>query len=233
MPDVPLFTLVIPTRNRAHLLRLALQSALAQDFLDYEVLVSDNFSSDGTPHGFQSPTESPPTAPTESPPTTSQVVDWDTLLARRELWKAAGRTVVWTNGCFDLLHTGHVHSLRAARAFGDVLVVGVNSDDSVKRLKGAARPVFPATQRVEIVAALRCVDHVVVFDELTPEKALARLKPEVHCKGADYAPPHGRPIPEARVVASYGGRIEFLPLLYRVSTSHIIRRIQKSTRGAT
>ena len=114
-----------------------------------------------------------------------------------------------------------------AKALGDVLVVGVNSDDSVHRLKGPGRPIVPAYERVEILAGLESVDFVVVFDELTPEVALSRLKPDIHCKGADYAPPHGKPIPEAKVVESYGGRIEFLPLVPFASTSELIRRIRE------
>ena len=159
-------------------------------------------------------------------PEANKVVEWEELLALRERWRAEGKTVVWTNGCFDLLHLGHVRSLQAAKALGDVLVVGVNSDDSVQQLKGFGRPFFPVSERVEVLAALGCVDYVVTFEELTPEKALARLKPDIHCKGADYAPPHGKPIPEARVVEAYGGRVEFLPLLPGHSTSELIRRIR-------
>jgi phosphoheptose isomerase len=156
-----------------------------------------------------------------------KVVDWDTLLALREQWRVDKKMVVWTNGCFDLLHLGHVQSLRAARALGDILVVGVNSDDSVRQLKGPGRPVFPASDRVQMLAALGCVDHVIIFEELTPEKALVRLKPEIHCKGANYAPPHGEPVLEAKVVEAYGGRVEFLPFLPGHSTSEFIQRIQK------
>jgi rfaE bifunctional protein nucleotidyltransferase chain/domain len=165
---------------------------------------------------------------TDLPSTTGgrKVVSWDTLLELRARWREARRTVVWTNGCFDLLHVGHLRSLQAARTFGDVLVVGVNGDDSVRRLKGPGRPIIPGGERAELVAALECVDWVVVFEEGTPEAALARLRPEVHCKGADYAPPHGKPIPEAGVVRSYGGRVEFLPLLPGCSTSAIIGRIR-------
>jgi rfaE bifunctional protein nucleotidyltransferase chain/domain len=140
--------------------------------------------------------------------------------------RAAGRMVAWTNGCFDLLHAGHVRSLRAARALGDVLVVGVNSDASVRRLKGPGRPVLPAAERAELVAALTCVDHTVVFDEDTPEACIRLLRPNVHCKGADYAPPHGKPIPEAAVVASYGGQVAFLPLVEGISTTDLIRRVR-------
>jgi D-glycero-beta-D-manno-heptose 1-phosphate adenylyltransferase len=160
-------------------------------------------------------------------PTSRKVIDWESLLAVRARARAAGRTVVWTNGCFDLLHIGHVRILQAARALGDVLVVGVNSDASVQRLKGPSRPLVPAAERAEILAALECVDHVLIFDESTPEAALARLQPDVHCKGADYAPPDGKPVPEAGVVASYGGRIAYLPLVPGRSTSDLARRLHQ------
>jgi rfaE bifunctional protein nucleotidyltransferase chain/domain len=142
-----------------------------------------------------------------------------------------GLNVVWTNGCFDLLHPGHFRSLQAARRLGDVLFVGINSDTSVRRLKGPGRPFIPEGERAEMVSALACVDYVTVFDDLTPENVLARLWPQVHCKGADYAPPHGKPIPEARVVASFGGRIEFLPLVPGFSTSGLVDRIRLQCAG--
>jgi rfaE bifunctional protein nucleotidyltransferase chain/domain len=105
-------------------------------------------------------------------------------------------------------------------------VVGINGDESVRRLKGEGRPVVPAHQRAEILAAFGCVDCVVLFDEDTPESAIARLRPDIHCKGQDYAPPHGKPVPEATVVESYGGRIVYLPLFDTHSTSSLIRTIQ-------
>jgi D-glycero-beta-D-manno-heptose 1-phosphate adenylyltransferase len=156
-----------------------------------------------------------------------KILDWDALLARRRKYQEDGKTVVWTNGCFDLLHVGHVYNLQAARNLGDVLVLGLNSDSSVTRLKGPARPIIPQSERAEILAALECVDHVIIFDELTPETSLARLMPDIHCKGADYAPPHGKPIPEAKIVTAYGGRIEFLPLLPSLSTTDLVRRIRE------
>ena len=157
-----------------------------------------------------------------------KVLSWDELLAARVRWRSEGKTVVWTNGCFDLIHLGHVRNLEACRALGQVLVVGINSDAAVRRLKGSGRPIIPDAERSEMIAALECVDAVVVFDELTPEACLARLRPEIHCKGADYAPPHGKPIPEARIVESYGGRIEFLPLVPSLSTTELVRRIRES-----
>jgi len=160
----------------------------------------------------------------------SRVVDWPTLLELRARWRKEGRAVVWTNGCFDILHVGHLHSLRAARGFGDLLVVGVNSDSSVRQFKGQTRPIFSDVERAELLSGFACVDYVVIFDEVTPEAALARLQPDIHCKGADYAPPHGKPIPEAAVVQAYGGRVEFLPLIPDVSTSAALLRMGE--RGA-
>jgi phosphoheptose isomerase len=153
------------------------------------------------------------------------VVDWPALLDLRERWRRERRTVVWTNGCFDLLHAGHVRSLDAARLLGDVLVVGLNSDESVRRLKGEGRPIMPAEDRAEVLAALRVVDHVVVYSEDTPEAALERLQPDIHAKGADYAPPNGKPLPERAVVESYGGRVEFLPLVDGVSTTQLAEKL--------
>jgi D-glycero-beta-D-manno-heptose 1-phosphate adenylyltransferase len=156
----------------------------------------------------------------------TKTVAWPALLGLRAQAKRDGKTLVWTNGCFDLLHVGHVRSLQAARSLGDALVVGVNSDAYLRKAKGPGRPLAPLGERLEVLNALACVDFTVVFDEETPEAALRRLQPDIHCKGADYAPPHGKPIPEAAVVAAYGGRVEFLPMVPGTSTTELIRRIQ-------
>jgi D-beta-D-heptose 7-phosphate kinase/D-beta-D-heptose 1-phosphate adenosyltransferase len=155
-----------------------------------------------------------------------KIVEWDTLLELRRRSRLERKVVVWTNGCFDLLHVGHVRNLQAARSLGDLLVVGVNSDASVRRLKGPERPIVPVRERAEVLAALECVDCVIVFEEPTAEAAVARLQPDVYCKGADYAPPHGKPIPEAGLVASYGGRMAFLPLYASLSTSELVQRVR-------
>lgn len=155
-----------------------------------------------------------------------KVVDEPTLLALRARAKADGRTVVWTNGCFDLLHVGHVRNLQAAKRLGDLLVVGLNSDRSVRQLKGPERPVNSEADRAEVLAGLGCVDYVVLFDDLDPGRILARVQPDIHCKGADYAPPHGKPIPEAGVIAAYGGRIEFLPLVPGKSTTNLVEQLR-------
>src|SRR5690242_10689988 len=106
-------------------------------------------------------------------PTTDE--SWLALGALRESWRSEGRTVVWTNGCFDILHAGHVRSLTAARGLGDKLVVGLNSDSSVRALKGLSRPILPEMERAQLLAALRCVDAVIIFPEFTPETCLSRL----------------------------------------------------------
>jgi rfaE bifunctional protein nucleotidyltransferase chain/domain len=157
----------------------------------------------------------------------TKLVSWDKLLSARADARRAGRVVVWTNGTFDLLHPGHVSSLQSARALGDLLVVGLNSDASVRGYKGPSRPILTQAERAAMLAALECVDYVIVFDEPTPETALARLQPDVHCKGAEYAPPHGRPVPERAVVEGYGGRIEYLPLVPGLSTTELLKRIRE------
>ncbi|MCB9373269.1 MAG: SIS domain-containing protein [Microthrixaceae bacterium] len=147
------------------------------------------------------------------------------LLAERARLGRLGRTVVWTNGVFDVLHVGHVTFLQAARRLGDVLIVGVNADSTVRASKGPDRPVFPVEDRVAVLSALEAVDVVHVFEEATPVEVLSELRPDVHCKGADYAPPHGAAVPEADVVRSYGGRVEFLPLVPGRSTTAALARL--------
>ena len=156
----------------------------------------------------------------------NKLPDWLELLAMRESARASGSTVVWTNGVFDLLHPGHIASLQQARALGDVLIVGLNSDRSVKASKGPSRPILNQNERAAMLAALECVSAVIIFDEDTPVECLTKLRPDIHCKGAEYAPPHGRPVPERSVVEAYGGRIEYLPLVSGVSTTEILRRIR-------
>jgi rfaE bifunctional protein nucleotidyltransferase chain/domain len=158
-------------------------------------------------------------------PAPGTVVTLDALLEARALWRAAGRVVAWTNGCFDVLHAGHLASLEAARGFGDVLVVGLNDDAAVTRLKGEGRPLVPAVERAALVAALRPVDHVVVFADDTPEAVLDALRPDVHVKGADYAPPGGKPVPERALVEGYGGRVEFIPLVPGRSSTSLIQAL--------
>jgi D-glycero-beta-D-manno-heptose 1-phosphate adenylyltransferase len=134
----------------------------------------------------------------------SKIVDLPGAQARVSEARAAGRTVAFANGCFDLLHVGHVRYLQGARAEGDLLVVGVNGDGSVRHLKGEGRPVLPAPERALLVAALAAVDLVVVFEEDDVSHLLLALRPDVHCKGTDYTPDT---VPEREVVRGYGGRV--------------------------
>ena len=131
-------------------------------------------------------------------------------------WKAI---VVATGGCFDLLHAGHVATLRAARRLGDCLVVCLNSDASVRRLKGPSRPLVPAADRVRVLEALECVDAVVVFDEDTPTEVLSRIRPDIWAKGGDYA---GTDVPEAAVLQTWGGQAVVLPYLQGRSTTQLV-----------
>ncbi len=147
------------------------------------------------------------------------------LVELRDYYRRCGCVVVWTNGVFDLLHVGHLRTLQAARAFGDVLFVGVNDDASVRRLKGPRRPLTTAHERAELIAALDPVDHVLVFTEDTPAECLRALQPDVHVKGDDYRPPDGKPMPEAATVAEYGGRIEFVTSVPDRSTSQLVDAI--------
>jgi rfaE bifunctional protein nucleotidyltransferase chain/domain len=133
--------------------------------------------------------------------------------------RAGGGTVVATGGCFDLLHAGHVTTLRAARALGDCLVVCLNSDASVRRLKGADRPLVPEDDRAAVLEALGCVDAIATFDEDTPEAVLDRLRPDVFVKGGDYEIAE---LPEARLLESWGGRAVILPYLPGRSTTRLI-----------
>ncbi len=149
--------------------------------------------------------------------TLEQLVQW------REAQRARKRSVVWTNGVFDVFHAGHLASLRAARAFGDVLIVGVNDDASVRANKGPDRPIFPAAERVELLAALDIVDALLVFGDATPERVLAAVKPDVHVKGADYA---NKPIPERSIVEAYGGRVELVPLVAGRSTTDTLAKLR-------
>jgi rfaE bifunctional protein nucleotidyltransferase chain/domain len=154
-----------------------------------------------------------------------KIVFLEQLIELRHRWRAESLRIVWTNGAFDLLHVGHLASLEAASMEGHVLVVGVNSDRVVRALKGPLRPIIPEDQRALMVAAVWCVDYVLIYDDELPSAILSRLHPHVHCKGRDYAPPDGKPIPEMSIVQSYGGRVAFLSLVPDVSTSAIVSRV--------
>jgi len=133
-----------------------------------------------------------------------------------------GRTIAFANGCFDVLHVGHVRYLQDAKKEADVLVVGVNGDDSVRELKGEGRPVMPAAERAKIIAAIDGVDYVTIFDESSPARLLGALKPDVHCKGTDYT---ADSVPEREVVRAYGGRVAIVGDPKEHSTSELLKRM--------
>jgi rfaE bifunctional protein nucleotidyltransferase chain/domain len=161
------------------------------------------------------------------------VVSRDELPGLRARWQRAGQRVVFTNGVFDLLHVGHVAYLEEARALGDVLVVGLNSDTSTRAIKGPQRPLAPEEARAYVLAALRCVDWVTIFSEPTAEALVAALQPAVYVKGGDYASAPGdiasvdeARLPEARVVRQYGGQVALLPYRAGYSTSALLAKIR-------
>lgn len=157
-----------------------------------------------------------------SPPNESRILNREDLLARVHEARSSGARIVLANGCFDVVHVGHVRYLAGARELGDVLVVGINSDAQVAQLKGAGRPIMPATERAEIVASLESVTYVTIFDEPTVEQLLLTLKPDIHAKGTDYTE---ETVPERAVVRSYGGQVAIVGDPKDHSTATILNRI--------
>ncbi len=140
--------------------------------------------------------------------------------------KQSGRQIVFTNGCFDIIHAGHVRYLTAAKNFGDVLIVGLNTDESVRRLKGDSRPINNQDDRAEVLLGLKAVDHVIFFGEATAENLIAEVKPNVYVKGGDYTLDT---LPEAKIVQRYGGRVELVNLVAGRSTTNIVQKILAGT----
>ena len=162
--------------------------------------------------------------------TREKIVSLAEAQARVAQWRAAGARIAYTNGCFDLLHAGHVRSLEAARAAGDVLVVAMNSDASARRLKGPTRPIVPEQERAQLLAALAAVDLVVIFSEDTPLAVLEALRPEVWAKGGDYRPDTVNQ-QEKAFVDSYGGSIVLTGHVPGFSTTELIARIRALPEG--
>lgn len=158
------------------------------------------------------------------------ILEREAMATRAAELRAAGKRVVFTNGVFDLLHVGHVRYLQAAHELGDALFIGVNSDDSVRRLKGPTRPLNPAEERAEVLAALRCVDAVCIFEEDTPMALLEIIRPDIHAKGGDYKTPDA--LPETPLVRSYGGEVVILPFVDGRSTTRIIGKMQEGDKLA-
>jgi len=154
----------------------------------------------------------------------SKVLSRQELATRAAGWRVAGKRIVFTNGCFDLLHSGHLSLLHAAAQEGDVLVLAINSDESVRRLKGPERPIVPAAERAALLAALACVDAVTVYDEDTPLETLRAVRPHVLVKGQDYALEN---VVGRELVESEGGRVALVPLMAEKSTSALVERIRR------
>jgi D-glycero-beta-D-manno-heptose 1-phosphate adenylyltransferase len=159
-----------------------------------------------------------------------RIVTESNLLALVADERKANRTIAFANGCFDVLHVGHVRYLEGARLEADRLIVAINDDPSVRTLKGAGRPILPAAARAELVAALRAVDYVVIFPDLTVERLLLALRPDVHCKGTDYTL---ETVPERAVVRGYGGRIAIVGDPKDHSTRDLVQRIERVAAGLT
>ena len=134
----------------------------------------------------------------------------------------SGKKIVFTNGCFDIIHVGHVRYLTTAKSCGDVLIVGLNTDESVKKLKGESRPINNQNDRAEVLLGLKAVDYVILFGERTAENLIAELQPDIYVKGGDYTL---ETLPEAKIVQSYGGRVEIVNLVQGKSTTNIIKKI--------
>mgnify|MGYP001602823337 CR=1 FL=1 len=139
-----------------------------------------------------------------------------------------GKKIIFTNGCFDILHSGHIQYLEKAKKNGGILIVGLNSDASVRKIKGKARPVFPQKDRARLLSSLSCVDFIVIFNEPTPLTLIRSLKPDVLVKGADW---QGKEVVGAELVKSWNGKVKLIPYLKGYSTSQIISRIKQSCQG--
>ena len=151
------------------------------------------------------------------------IIDRDKIADFCQVLRDGGQKVVFTNGCFDILHAGHVRYLNKARSFGDCLVLGLNTDSSVRRIKGPSRPINNELDRAEVVVALKAVDYVVLFDEPTAEDLIRQVHPDVYVKGGDYTI---ETLPEGQIVLGYGGRVELVNLVEGRSTTNVIAKIK-------
>ena len=158
----------------------------------------------------------------------NRILDRNRLIARVAIARKNGARIVLANGCFDILHVGHVRYLEGARALGDLLVVGVNSDEQVRALKGEGRPLVPERERAELVAALRAVDFVTIFNEATVEALLRAIRPDIHAKGTDYTE---ETVPERDVIRSLGGRVAIVGDPKQHSTSEMLKQLSDGAGG--
>ena len=160
--------------------------------------------------------------------TSTKIKSLDELQKIVSLLRSENKNIVFTNGCFDILHLGHVKLLEKAKGFRDVLIVGVNSDSSIKHLKGNDRPINTQEERLGIIAALECVTYVICFNESTPINLISQLKPDIHVKGGEYNPNDYAKMPEAEVIHAYGGEVRIVPNVVGKSTTNVIEKILKT-----
>ncbi|MBR6014269.1 MAG: D-glycero-beta-D-manno-heptose 1-phosphate adenylyltransferase [Selenomonadaceae bacterium] len=153
------------------------------------------------------------------------LIDRKNLFEFCEKIRIKGEKIIFTNGCFDIIHAGHVRYLTAAKNFGGILIVGLNSDESVRKLKGETRPINNEQDRAEVLLGLKAVDHVVLFEENTAENLISEIRPNIYVKGGDY---NLENLPEAKIVQSYGGEVKFINLVEGRSTSNIIKKINST-----
>jgi len=165
-----------------------------------------------------------PSSATKSSMRNAPILSEDELLHTIGHERAGGKTIAFANGCFDVLHVGHVRYLQGAAQEADVLIVGVNGDESVRTLKGEGRPVMDERERAELIAAIRGVSYVIVFHETSPARLLSLLRPDVHCKGTDYT---AESVPEAEVVKAYGGRVAIVGDPKDHSTSELLKKLKR------
>ena len=158
----------------------------------------------------------------------ARIVDRNRLIARVAIARRHGARIVLANGCFDIVHVGHVRYLEAAKALGDLLIVGINADEQVRRLKGPGRPFVSERERAEVIAGMRAVDLVTIFAEPTVEALLLMLRPDVHAKGTDYTP---ETVPEREIVRSYGGRVAIVGDPKDHSSSHMVMQLNRKVTG--
>ncbi len=147
------------------------------------------------------------------------------LLSEIPKWHETNQKIVLTNGCFDLIHVGHLRTFIEAKKMGDLLIVGINSDQSVRALKGETRPIISETDRAELISALKPVDHVIIFEESTVSHLLELIKPDVYVKGGDYTL---ESLPEKETIVQLGIKVKFIPLVAGISTTELVSRIQKA-----
>lgn len=185
---------------------------------EWPVLMSSNFT-------FMNPTDAQ-----SKLDAASRILDRHRVIARVAIARKNGARIVFANGCFDILHVGHVRYLEEARALGDILVVGINSDEQVRALKGQGRPFIPARERAELIASLRAVDMVTIFHEPMVEALLLAIRPDIHAKGTDYTE---ETVPERDVVRSYGGRVQIVGDPKDHSSTEMIERVTSDQREGT